>query len=234
MQTTVSHAETAKFDALATRWWDPEGPMRPLHLMNPARVAWIATRIARHFGRLDVDLLDVGCGAGLAAEALAQRGVRVSGIDAAGEALEAARAHAAGRNLPLTYRQAAPEDLAAEGARFDVVIALEVIEHVTDRAAFLAALARLVAPGGLVILSTINRTRRSFLTAKIGAEYILRLLPVGTHDWNAFVTPEELAEGLREAGLRPADMAGLTPRLSGGPWRVSRDLSVNYIAAAAA
>lgn len=234
MQPNVSLAETAKFDALAGRWWDPAGPMAPLHRMNPARIGWIAERIARHFGRLDVRLVDVGCGAGIAAEALAAQGALVLGIDAAGAALAAARDHAAGKPLALDYREASAGALAEEGARFEVVTALEVIEHVPDPAEFLHSLARLVEPGGLVFVSTINRTARSLLLAKIGAEYVMRLLPVGTHDWRAFVTPEELAAGLRGAGLRPADMAGLVRDPFTGDWRSGRDLRMNYIAMAAA
>ncbi len=234
MQPNVSLAETAKFDALAGRWWDPAGPMAPLHRMNPARIGWIAERIARHFGRLDVRLVDVGCGAGIAAEALAAQGAQVLGIDAAGAALAAARDHAAGKPLALDYREASAGALAEEGARFEVVTALEVIEHVPDPAEFLRSLARLVEPGGLVFVSTVNRTARSLLLAKIGAEYVMRLLPVGTHDWRAFVTPEELAAGLRGAGLRPADMAGLVRDPFTGDWRSGRDLRMNYIAMAAA
>lgn len=234
MQPNVSLAETAKFDALAGRWWDPAGPMAPLHRMNPARTGWIAERIARRFGRLDVRLVDVGCGAGIAAEALAAQGARVLGIDAAGAALAAARDHAAGRRLSLDYREATAETLAEEGARFEVVTALEVIEHVPDPAEFLRSLARLAEPGGLVFVSTINRTARSLLLAKIGAEYVMRLLPAGTHDWRAFVTPEELASGLRGAGLRPADMAGLIRDPFTGDWRTGRDLRMNYLAMAEA
>jgi 2-polyprenyl-6-hydroxyphenyl methylase/3-demethylubiquinone-9 3-methyltransferase len=241
MQGTALGAEIAKFDGLAARWWDPAGPMAPLHAMNPLRCGWIAARLARARGRdgaapdalAGLEILDVGCGAGLAAEALARRGARVTGIDAAGEALAAARAHAAAGGLEIHYREATPEALAAEGSRFDAVIALEVIEHVADRAAFCTALAALVRPGGLVALSTLNRTPRSFLLAKLGAEYLLRLLPIGTHDWRMFVTPAELGAGLRRAGLRVTDLAGMTRGLD-GRWRESRDLGVNYLAMAEA
>ncbi len=230
---TVSAAETAKFGALADRWWDPEGPMRPLHRMNPLRTGWIAERVAAAglaWGGLR--LLDVGCGAGLAAEAFARRGASVTAIDASAEAIAAARLHAEQGGLTIDYRVAAPEDLAEEEARFDVVVALEVIEHVADRDAFLAALAGLTRPGGLVFLSTLNRTARSFLLAKLGAEYLLRLLPVGTHDWRGFVTPAELARGLRRAGLAVTDSAGMSMDKLTGTWRESRDLSVNYLVAA--
>jgi 2-polyprenyl-6-hydroxyphenyl methylase/3-demethylubiquinone-9 3-methyltransferase len=230
---TVSAAETAKFGALADRWWDPEGPMRPLHRMNPLRTGWIAERVVRAgLAWPGLRLLDVGCGAGLAAEDFARRGASVTGIDASAEAIAAARLHAEQGGVAIDYRIAAPEDLAAEGAVFDVVVALEVIEHAADRDAFLAALAALTRPGGLVFLSTLNRTVRSFLLAKLGAEYLLRLLPVGTHDWRAFVTPAELARALRRAGLTVTDSAGMTMNPLTGAWRESRDLSVNYLVAA--
>ncbi|WP_439576944.1 bifunctional 2-polyprenyl-6-hydroxyphenol methylase/3-demethylubiquinol 3-O-methyltransferase UbiG [Elioraea sp.] len=230
---TVSAAEAAKFGALAEHWWDPEGPMRPLHRMNPLRTGWIARRVeAAGLAWRGLRLLDVGCGAGLAAEAFARRGAAVTGIDAASEAIAAARRHAEQGGLAIDYRIAAPEELAEEGALFDVVVALEVIEHVADRDAFLAALATLTRPGGLVFLSTLNRTARSFLLAKVGAEYLLRLLPVGTHDWRAFVTPAELARALRRAGFAVTDSAGMTMAPLTGTWRESGDLSVNYLVAA--
>ena len=233
---TMLGAEIAKFDALAARWWDPDGPMKPLHRMNPLRTGWIAERLARHHGRdpsapdalAGLTLLDVGCGAGLASEALARRGAAVTGLDAAGDALEAARTHAAAGSLAITYREGLPEDLPPE-ATFDAVIALEVIEHVADRPAFLAALARATKPGGLIFLSTLNRTPRAFLMAKLGAEYLLRMLPVGTHDWKMFVTPSELGSGLRDAGLAVADIAGMTMDKLTGRWRASGDVAVNYI-----
>jgi 2-polyprenyl-6-hydroxyphenyl methylase/3-demethylubiquinone-9 3-methyltransferase len=231
--TSVSVAEVARFDALAAEWWDPNGPMRPLHRMNPARIGWIAERVARRFPTSTATrLLDVGCGAGLAAEALARRGYDVLGLDAAAETIAAADAHAAGQDLRLAYRVGAPEELLAEGARFPVVTTLEVIEHVPDPAAFVRTLAGLLQPGGLLFLSTLNRTPRSFLSAKVGAEYLLRWLPVGTHDWRKFITPVELGTLLRDAGLRVTDVAGLVPDPLRGGWRMARDLGVNYLMAA--
>ena len=234
-------SEVAKFDRLAGRWWDPRGPMAPLHAMNPARMGWITERLARAHGRdpdhpraLDgLRVLDVGCGAGLASETLARAGAAVIGLDAAPEVLGAARAHAARACLAIDYRQGTPESLVAAGeAPFDAVLALEVVEHVADRAAFCRSLAALLKPGGRLFVSTLNRTARSLLVAKIGAEYVLRLLPVGTHDWPMFVRPSELGTDLRGAGLRIVDLAGLTFDLSTRRWHTSRDLGVNYIAMA--
>ena len=226
---SVSPAEVARFNALAGRWWDADGPMRPLHAMNPARIGWIMEQAARRFPSPDgVRLLDVGCGAGLAAEALARRGFAVLGIDAAADAIDAAHAHG-GPGGPA-YRVAAPEDLLAEGMRFPIITALEVIEHAADPAAFVRVLVGLLEPGGLLVLSTLNRTARSFLVAKLGAEYVLRLLPAGTHDWRRFIAPAELAAMLRQAGARVTGSAGLSPGLTG--WRTTRDLGVNYLLAA--
>ncbi len=221
-------AEVAKFDALAARWWDPRGPMGALHAMNPLRVGWVDRRVQARFGG-PVRVLDVGCGAGLAAEALARLGHDVLGLDAAGEAVAAARAHAAGQGLPLAYRVGTAEDLATEGLRFPVVTALEVIEHVADPAAFLRLLGRLVEPGGLLFVSTINRTLRSLVVAKLGAEYVVRLLPVGTHEWGRFITPAELGALGGPAGFRVREVSGMVFDLRRRAWRAGADLGVNYI-----
>ncbi len=245
-RSTARAEEIAKFDRLAGSWWDPDGPMAPLHRMNPARIGWIAGHLARAHGRggpaaapepplRGLAVLDIGCGAGLASEALARLGATVTGLDAAGSALRVARRHAAASGLAIDYRAGGPEDLLpARAGGFDAVLALEVVEHLDDRPAFLRHLARLARPrGGLVFLSTLNRTPRAFLVAKLGAEYLLRWLPRGTHDWRMFVTPAELGAELRAAGLRVAGIAGLTPDPLRGGFRISRDVGVNYLMMAA-
>jgi len=220
MTVNVSPAEVARFDRLAARWWDTAGPMRVLHAMNRLRVAWIV----RHLPRTGLRILDVGCGGGLAAEALARAGHDVLGVDAAAEAIAVAIAHAPPGGP--AYRVGTAEDLLAEGAHFDAVTALEVIEHVPDPASFVQVLGKMLVP------STLNRTPASFAAAIVGAEFLARLLPVGTHNWRRFVTPAELAQAMRAAGLRPADMAGMAPDLMRGGWRETRSLAVNYIAMA--
>ena len=220
----ASPSEVARFDALATEWWDPAGPMAPLHAMNPLRIGWITARLPHA-----ATVLDVGCGAGLASEALARHGHTVLGIDAAPAPIAAARAHAAA-DAALAYRQATTVDLVAEHRAFAAITALEVIEHVPDPAGFLRDLAALLEPGGRVFVSTLNRTARSLVVAKWGAEYVLRLLPAGTHDWRRFVTPAELARLARSAGLRVTDSAGMSFSPLSQRWRISRDLAVNYIA----
>jgi 2-polyprenyl-6-hydroxyphenyl methylase/3-demethylubiquinone-9 3-methyltransferase len=227
---SVNAAEVARFDALAARWWDIQGPMRPLHMMNPVRASWILARIERVLGRRDVRVLDVGCGAGLLSESLAAAGCDVLGVDAGAEVIAAARAHAAGQGLRLSYQVGSVEDLADTGHKYDVVTALEIIEHVESPADFVRNLAYLLNPGGLLFFSTLNRTPASYVVAKLGAEYLLRLLPVGTHEWRKFVTPAELTRYVSGARLRLTDIAGIG--FAPGGFRITRDTSCNYIAMA--
>jgi 2-polyprenyl-6-hydroxyphenyl methylase / 3-demethylubiquinone-9 3-methyltransferase len=235
---TVDAAEVAKFEAMAAGWWDPDGEAAPLHRLNPCRLDYITAQIAAQFGRdlrgdrpfAGLRLLDVGCGGGLVAEPMARLGADVAGLDASGASVEAARAHAALSGLAIDYRAETAEALAARGETFDVVLALEIVEHVADVAAFLSALRALAKPGGLVVLSTLNRTAESFAKAVVGAEYVLRWLPRGTHDWRRFVKPDELAAALAAAGLTPVDRTGMVFGPLRGEWRLdARDLGVNYL-----
>ena len=235
--TTVDEREVAQFSRLATRWWDPFGPFAPLHKFNPHRLALIRDEACQHFGRdrhakrplAGLRVLDVGCGGGLVAEPMARMGAAVTGIDASSQNIAAARAHAASASLRIDYRAETAEGLAASGETWDLVLALEIVEHVADVDLFLSKCAALVPPGGLLVVATINRTLRSLATAKIGAEYVLRWLPRGTHDWRKFLPPERVEGAAMASGLSVRRTAGLTylPLLDG--WRVGEDLSVNYM-----
>jgi 2-polyprenyl-6-hydroxyphenyl methylase / 3-demethylubiquinone-9 3-methyltransferase len=234
---TIDRAELARFAESAQSWWDPEGAFRPLHKINPLRLAFIRDNLGAHFGRdirgtrpfAGLRLLDIGCGGGLVSEPLARLGFGVTGIDAEAETLGVARRHAEACGVAVDYRQAAVEELAALGESFDAVVALEVAEHVADPALFLAAAAHLVAPGGAFIAATINRTAKAFLFAILGAEYLLRWLPRGTHRWEKFLRPSELAEPLRRHGLKVDALAGLAYHPLGDRWALTSDLDINYL-----
>jgi 2-polyprenyl-6-hydroxyphenyl methylase / 3-demethylubiquinone-9 3-methyltransferase len=235
---SIDPDEVARFAAMAEEWWDPNGKFRPLHQLNPARLRFIRDRIAGHFGRdaladsplAGLRLLDIGCGGGLVSEPMARLGATVVGIDASDKNVSVARSHAGQSGLAIDYRNEAAEDLAATGEQFDVVLALEVIEHVADIGSFIGACAELARPGGAVVFSTLNRTPQSFLFGIVGAEYVLGWLPRGTHQWNRFVRPSELAAALRPHGLNITALEGLTYQPLAERWRLSRDLSVNYLA----
>ncbi len=235
---TAAADEIARFAAIADTWWDPMGDFRPLHQLNPRRLEFIRDHVARHFG-LDalkdwpfkgLRILDIGCGGGLLSEPMQRLGANVTGIDADKEAVRVAQAHARQSGLDIAYHHRLPEDLARQKGRFDVVLNMEVVEHVADLETFLAAAGRLVKPGGAMVLSTINRTLKALALAKIGAEYVLRWLPRGTHDWRKFVRPSELSEGLDGTGVEITDIKGLTYNPVFDDWRLSGDLAVNYLA----
>ncbi|MFT4196429.1 MAG: bifunctional 2-polyprenyl-6-hydroxyphenol methylase/3-demethylubiquinol 3-O-methyltransferase UbiG [Pseudoxanthomonas sp.] len=222
-------AELDKFSALANRWWDPDGPQKPLHALNPVRLRYVADRVALHGARA----LDVGCGGGLLSEALAREGAQVTAIDLASELLKVARLHTLESGVQVDYREQPVEALAAEApAAFDVVTCMEMLEHVPDPAAVVDACARLLRPGGRLFLSTINRTPQAFALAIVGAEYVARLLPRGTHHYQHFIRPAELGAWLRRAGLQLEDVSGMAYE----PWRnvarLSSRTAVNYLACA--
>lgn len=238
---TVDPEEAAKFAAMAGEWWDPDGKFRPLHRMNPVRLEFLRDRICARFGRdakgerpLDgLTIADIGCGGGLLSEPMARLGGAVTGIDALEQNIHIAASHAETMALAIDYRSDSVEEMAARGEAFDVVLNMEIIEHVADVDAFLDASCALVKPGGLMVLSTINRTIKAWGLAIIGAEYVLRWLPRGTHDWNKFVRPSELAAPLRRNGLELTEIAGMAYNPLKDRWTVApRDLDVNYLAVA--
>ena len=239
-QTTVDPAEIAKFEAMAAEWWDLEGKFKPLHMLNPTRLDYITRQIASEFDRdLKADkpfaglrILDIGCGGGLLCEPMARLGADIVGADAAEGNIPVARVHAEQSGLDIDYRFTTAEDMAAAREQFDVVLNMEVVEHVADPMSFLTACSQLLKPSGLHICSTINRNPKSFAMAIVGAEFIMRWLPKGTHEWNKFITPDELFELMKNAGLNPVDRKGFKFDFLGWSWSISaNDLSVNYVTA---
>ncbi|OIQ34380.1 MAG: bifunctional 3-demethylubiquinol 3-O-methyltransferase/2-polyprenyl-6-hydroxyphenol methylase [Roseobacter sp. MedPE-SWchi] len=239
-QSTVDPAEIAKFEAMAAEWWDPNGKFKPLHMLNPCRLDYITSQIAGEFDRDLTDpepfkglrLLDIGCGGGLLCEPMARLGAEVTGADAAAGNLPVARLHAEQTGLTIDYRHTTAEDMAAAGEQFDVVLNMEVVEHVADPLSYLTATKDLLKPGGLEICSTINRNPKSYAMAIFGAEVVMRWLPRGTHEWHKFITPDELCDLLSKAGLTPVDRKGFVFNPLSWNWSISdRDLSVNYVTA---
>lgn len=237
---TVDPAEVAKFEAMAAEWWDPNGKFKPLHMLNPCRLDYITGQIAAEFGRdlksprpFDgLRLLDIGCGGGLLSEPMARLGATVVGADAAERNIPVARLHAEQSGLDIDYRHTTAEALAGAGERFDVVLNMEVVEHVADPQGFITTCQELLKPGGLMICSTLNRNPKSWLMAIVGAEHVMRWLPKGTHDWSKFITPDELYTLIRTAGLDPVDRKGMVFNPIAWRWSLSdRDLSVNYVTA---
>jgi len=238
--TSIDPAEIARFEAIGEDWWNPEGSMRALHAINPLRIGWLTDLMSAHSGGerapasplAGLSILDIGCGAGLLAEPLSRLGADVTGVDPAPANIAMARRHAEETGARLTYRDATLEQLALESNRYDVVLAMEVVEHVANVPGFVAAACSLVRPGGLIAASTLNRTLKSFALAIVGAEYVLGWLPKGTHQWERFVTPTELGRALKTSGFSAARPTGLIFDPLRGEWRLSRDTSVNYMLSA--
>jgi 2-polyprenyl-6-hydroxyphenyl methylase/3-demethylubiquinone-9 3-methyltransferase len=240
-QTTVDPAEIAKFEAMAAEWWDLEGKFKPLHMLNPTRLDYITRQIAAEFDRnLMADkpfdglrILDIGCGGGLLCEPMARLGADIVGADAAERNIPVAQVHAEQSGLDIDYRFTTAEDMAAAGEQFDIVLNMEVVEHVANPLSYLTACQLLLKPEGLHICSTINRNPKSFAMAIVGAEYVMRWLPKGTHEFNKFITPDELFALLEQAGLSPVDRKGFKFDFLGWSWSISdSDMSVNYVTAA--
>lgn len=240
MLNTVDPSEVAKFEAMAAEWWDAGGKFKPLHMMNPVRLDYITAQITAEFGRdltqpepfKGLRLLDIGCGGGLLSEPMARLGATVVGADAAEGNIPVARLHAEQSGLTIDYRHTTAEALAAAGEQFDVVLAMEIVEHVADPQGFVTTCRDLLKPGGLMVMSTLNRTTKSFLAAIIGAEWVMRWLPKGTHDWAKFIQPDELRAVITNAGLDPVDRKGFVFNPVSWQWALSdRDLTVNYVTA---
>jgi 2-polyprenyl-6-hydroxyphenyl methylase/3-demethylubiquinone-9 3-methyltransferase len=235
--TTIDPAEVARFEKIAETWWDPKGPMKVLHRFNPVRLAYIRDEACRRFGRdprsarslEGITILDVGCGGGVLSEPLARLGAQVTGLDPAPTNISVARLHAERAGVTVDYRNEAVEAVVERGETFDMVLAMEVVEHVADRQAFVNACTRAVKPEGCLAMATINRTLRSFASAIVGAEYILGWLPKGTHEWDKFVTPEELTAAIHAAGFSVNDLSGVAYNPLRDSWSLSRDTAVNYM-----
>ena len=235
--TTIDPEDVARFSAIANEWWDPDGKFKPLHRFNPIRLQYIRDRLCAQFGRDTQSLrpfdglrfLDVGCGGGLISEPLSRMGADVTGIDASDRNVGTARVHAEKSGLDIDYRVTTVEELAAMGDTFDAVISMEVVEQVADVDLFLDGCATLMDVNGAIVLATLNRTPKSFAFGIVGAEYIMRWLPRGTHDWKKFVRPSELARGLRRNRVSVDDISGLTFNPLSGEWKISNDMSVNYV-----
>ena len=234
---SINPDEVAKFAAMAASWWDPTGPFKPLHKFNPVRLGYLREKIGAHFGLPEesptalkgLRLLDIGCGGGLLAEPMARLGAKVMGIDATSKNISVASLHAEQSGLDIDYRNTTAEALVAAGETFDVVLTMEVVEHVADPGPFIADCARLVAPGGVCFAATLNRTAKSFAMAIVGAEYVLGWLPRGTHSWSKFVKPSELARWFRDAGLDLGEVTGVGYNPLADSFALSRDVGVNYM-----
>jgi 2-polyprenyl-6-hydroxyphenyl methylase/3-demethylubiquinone-9 3-methyltransferase len=238
---SVDPAEVAKFSRMAAEWWDPTGKFKPLHKINPVRLGYIRDHAFRHYNLDDrsrtpldgLSLLDIGCGGGLLCEPLARLGAKVTGIDVSDTNIKIAALHAREQGVAIDYRSVAVEEMAKKRTRFDIVLNMEVVEHVADVEGFVGASAKLVKPGGLMFMATLNRTLKSFALAIVGAEYILGWLPKGTHKWEKFLTPQELSAHIEDAGLAVVDRAGVVYSPLADNWRLSGDLDVNYMLLAA-
>ncbi|MDB5537909.1 MAG: ubiG [Devosia sp.] len=235
--TTINDAEVAKFAAMAQEWWDPKGKFKPIHKFNPVRLAYIREHVLAHFHRdgsvmrplEGLTILDVGCGGGLLCEPLARLGATVTGIDAAERNIKIATLHAAQSGVAVTYEATTSEALAAQGQKYDMVLNMEVVEHVDNVPLYMKSCADLVAPGGLMLTATLNRTARALAFAIIGAEYVLGWLPKGTHDWNKFLTPDEIKALITRNGLVVTDQTGVVYHPLADDWRKSRDMAINYM-----
>ena len=237
---TIDEDEVARFSRLSHQWWDARGPMAALHKFNPVRLAYIRDRVAEHFGRdpkrLDslagLRILDIGCGGGILSEPLARLGAAVVGADPSETNIAVAKEHAAQSGLAIDYRSTTAEALTEAGESFDVVLAMEVVEHVTDVGLFVGLAAALVKPGGIMIIATLNRTMKSFALAIVGAEYVLRWLPRGTHQWEKFITPNELEIAIEQRGMEITEETGVIYNLFADRWQLSTDMDVNYMVVA--